>query len=1037
MPERSLQPNRLADVLFERVRLRVRRLRLAWGCVLALGVSAAGILFLDGLNRLHPWREVWAFWGVTLVLGLGLIVLVRHGLTALLRGPSVRDLALEVERVRPEFMDSLICAVELEARPEESLNALEGALLRDVRDKFRNGADVTEVFQERLRLRPILLAGMGVAVCLVLALHSPVWAKAWFYAGDLRRGAGSGLTIHGPDESVPVHSDARLEVLVHRWEREAEIEYADAEGRHRYRMNSADADQFFFTFYDLTSPVRYRILTPSLASPWQRIDIYSPPWFEDVKMSITPPEYTGLEPTSTTEFCDVSALVGSRFRIAIRTQPGVRAYLRTRESTREFEIGADGAGDIRFVVTQDETFSVRLVDSAGHETLGPAVVLTSRPDLPPVVDIVRPRKDMQVGVEEKVSLEARAGDDFGLREVVLLYSISGAPRRSVTLASPTERVLDQVVHHGFDIREMGLKAGDVISYVVEAKDNREPEPQTARSEVYFIVVRPKVDAKEQDGQQGKQMKIDLGAVIAESKRLIRFSWDALSLAAEEQSAAVKELGRGLRDLRIEVRKIFNRIESVSGGLIAPPIPELFKTVDRELNEALALTDKDLAEESLAPQERALTALVRLENELLKNAMKGKGKGESEKKTSREKKEKERAKRQSGADALRALKNALRKARDLAARQDRLNRAMERTPAVSPEAARGLEQKQNNIRGDTEDLAKSLGELAPARGAAGQMTGAAGEMKRGEQRLKRNDVETAGRHGKRAANLLNAALSDLQDAVRNAAAKRIEGLAAAAGELADEQRQAAEVSRDLEAKKQVDEATRKAAETEQRTINERAENLRRALENTSDELGEQFPEAIEALNQAARTFDRQGGKRNMARAANALLYGKFGRARPAQTNAANDLRRFSRELAKAVGKLPAMSREELLEAMQRMRQRAGETTEAMQQDGKDAMGRLQNIRDKAADDLDRLARTLSDRSLRELADGMQLPMGEGNPSEAGANMLRMFQAAVAVLERHLLVGEVRRKLTLSRRQSVPPEKYRRLVEQYFRELSRDQ
>jgi len=42
----------------------------------------------------------------------------------------------------------------------------------------------------------------------------------------------------------------------------------------------------------------------------------------------------------------------------------------------------------------------------------------------------------------------------------------------------------------------------------------------------------------------------------------------------------------------------------------------------------------------------------------------------------------------------------------------------------------------------------------------------------------------------------------------------------------------------------------------------------------------------------------------------------------------------------------------------------------------------------------------------------------------------------VLEKHLILTEMNRKLKLSRQTSEPPEKYRRMVQQYFKDLSQE-
>ena len=58
-----------------------------------------------------------------------------------------------------------------------------------------------------------------------------------------------------------------------------------------------------------------------------------------------------------------------------------------------------------------------------------------------------------------------------------------------------------------------------------------------------------------------------------------------------------------------------------------------------------------------------------------------------------------------------------------------------------------------------------------------------------------------------------------------------------------------------------------------------------------------------------------------------------------------------------------------------------------------------------------------------------------PSEAGQVILGNLQKAAGVLAEHLQRLTMERKRDLARSRLAPPLKYRRLVEDYFRQMSR--
>ena len=1025
---------------FEPVRRRLRSVRLAGGCIAALGLFAAVVLLADGIERLHSLRESWVLGGVALAAGLALLVLVRVGVLALLRGPAAHDLALDVERSRPELMDSLVCAVELQERTGTEPNVLERALLEQVRARLESSAPLGEVFREALRWRRLLVPAAVFAACMALALHSRAWQKASARLGDLRRGENTGLILKAPTEPVPEHTDVRLDAEVRRWEADASIEVVDAEGRHRFPMNRGDGDRFFFTFYDVTQALRYRVVTPSLASAWQRLTTYRPPSFEEVALRIEPPAYTGREVQVLDGFRDLQAVVGSRVHVHVRTQPGVTARWQGEEgAAAAFTSAPDGVATHEFTVERDGIFHVVLRSPQGWEAQGPDVRLIAQPDLPPVVSLLKPGRDAQAGKEDTVALEARAGDDFGLRRLVLTYSVSGAERQSVPLfTAGSERVLDQTVEHDLDLKALKVEPGDVITYTVSATDNREPVAQEARTEICFIVVRPPRDSKDQEGKEGQEMKLDISGLIAESKRLIRLTWDVLGLPELERARPAEDLHRDLGVLRLEIRKMFTKVMEQAGGMaVSGGLPELFGAAEREVAEAVRLAEGLQLEAAGTPQERALAALTRIENELLKNAAKSQGKGKGDPSESKPAKPPPSAETQrSQEQMMQALRDAKRQAQELAERQARLNQEMQRSPTLSPEAAQGLATKQRDLEKDTAGVAQGLESLPPAQSAAATLSAGAREMNQGAARLDQADAGTAERHGRRAGGLLDAAIKDLDDALRKAASDRIQALSKAAAQMSEAQRGAAEKSRELAAQAPADEAALGQAEKTQRELKQSADELRQAVSKAATEFEETYPDASQALGEAVQNANRQGLERTMSRAANALLYRKPDKAVKPQTDAANQLLEFARGLETAGSKLPALSREELLEALQALQQQAQEAAAGMQQPGPQGRQRLQTAQEQAAQTLDPVAAALRDQALQEVAEQMGAGLGEGSPSEVGAETLRLFRAAIGILERHVTAAEVRRRLDLSRKTALPPEKYRRQVEQYFRDLGRE-
>ncbi len=1023
------------------VRRAVRRYRLGLACVSACAIVVLAGAFLDGIDRLTPLREGWTFVVLTVALGLGLFVLLLQWVRALTRGPTPPAVALAVEQERPEFMDSLVCAVEVARKPPGDRRLLERLLLARVDERIGDGAVIREVFRRHLPHGRLLVLALCFGVGGGVLLRSPPVRKAYYHFRDLQRGRPTGIVLSLPDGPVAERSDVRIDARVTRWEPRASIVYEDGEGMHRFPMNQAPGNAAHFTFYDVRAPIRFKVVTPSLTTKWQRISTYRPPRFEEIEMAVRAPAYTRREPLVYPEFKDCATVEGGTLSLTIKSAPEVTATFRTASTSAPFRRSAAGRLVHTRRVDEDLSFQVDLRTPEGWTASGPPTTVRADPDLPPAIGVVRPRRDLQLKRTQTASSEVRATDDFGISEIRVAFSISGGPRREAVLFTrkgQEEPTLDESAIQDWDLGSLAVKEGDVISYLFTALDNREPERQMCRSDVQFIIVRPDLDQQEMDGEGRKQeKKLDVGPLIAELKRLIRYTWDLLGAPSPEQVDMRGQLSRDLKDLRLEVRKIFNQIAAASGG-DGGPLGQLLEDADLEIEEAISLVAKELAEESLPPQERALAKLVALENELLKNAVKSKkGEGGDQGEEGKKKEEQEEAgKKSDRQQKLNALKKALDRVRQLSQQQDRLNQTVRKEQGSGGgELGKALAEKQEDIRERTTDLEKELARLAEAARSARELNSAAREMRQGGKALARDRLKAGEQHGMRAHRLLQAAAQSLQDAYRQAAANDIARLAAAAQQLADAQQQAARETKQFAQKPPPAQQLKRSRERQEQ-LRTQTDRLRNAGEQTAGELEDTYPEAAKALAQAAAGMRKDGISRTMKRAANALLYKRFDRARKEQTDAANRLQNLAGHLQDSSKYLPAVSREELLAAMQELRQRSRRAQEAMAGDEKQGTEKLEKLRERTVRDLDGLAAALQDPRMQSVADDMSMPLAGANLADNGRQLVGMFQAALRVLEKHLLASEMKRRVELSRETSEPPEKYRRLVERYFRELSRE-
>ena len=182
------------------------------------------------------------------------------------------------------------------------------------------------------------------------------------------------------------------------------------------------------------------------------------------------------------------------------------------------------------------------------------------PDEPPVVEITEPAKDLQLESGASLLIEVFSSDDHGIADVRINISHAGEKEEETIFVDPVEK--EKRISYILDLSERALAIGDVITYLALAMDNKEPEGQIARSEIYFIeILPPEGNSTESDAEMnGEQKEIPVRDFINKTKKIIRSTYDALledSLKKEKLGLAIAMDALGLKN---EMTKVFDEFE---------------------------------------------------------------------------------------------------------------------------------------------------------------------------------------------------------------------------------------------------------------------------------------------------------------------------------------------------------------------------------------------------------------------------------------------------------------------------------------------
>ena len=1028
-------------------RLLLSRLTLWVGlCLVGAGVALS---LIQAFDKLFILRETTAFFlyatalliaGITVLAGFSR--LVKHKAT-------LADLANQVEEKHPELMDGLNAAVEVTSIPESKRSVIERLLVEEV-SKSTEKIDFEKV------VIPRYLDFYGTAILWLGAIALLVWAqffdasKKFRYAlGDWMRGEFTGFYLMPEALEVAREQDFTVGVIPRRWDNQLTIEFLEDGALVRYPMNPVGENRAEFQFYDVEQDFQFRVKSHALTSPWYTVLAYDPPEIDRFDLQIFPPGYSGYQPETRSRLEDLEILQGTRLAFEIYGQN--LADLAVEFDEEPLTLQRDDAGVFAFGIRPEESSSLRFVmhNNTGHRAHTPAVQLKVWPDEKPVVEWIDPGKDITVSPEDVIPLELFVADDFGLEAVILNLSISGTRQKSIALHQGDGQrqpgAIEMNLFESLDLYGLDAMDGDVISYSATAMDNKAPEPNIVRSEVFFIEVRVNKEPIELEGMdlEGETETVDVRALVIELKRIIRDTYAAMGLPVEDRIFANQEIGADLASLR-------NVIETVMVGA-APLLTQqnqdhlmefLIRARDA-METAETMINNNATALAIAPEEQALAELVSFEAELSRNRTTNSQPQDSSEEDSEDRNpppptSDQQDQPQGAQPNFSELPELLDEIHALADGQGELNEAIDRAVRrrAPPDDLDALADEQTRLAADAIEMRDKMESMMPGDPSARAVDGASEEMGLGAGQLKDERPGLARGSGERAKELLMGAATLLEQTINQVAAQMMENLADRGHQLAARQQQAAGQS-GRAAQGELNEPEEDALKGQQQAINRDYEDWQETLDQVANQLREQFPEASSELDSLSERAEDENIEGQMSRAENALHYERFGRAEPIQEELAEVLEGLAQGIEGVAGEMPQLADAALRKALEDI-QRAREDLQAMREEAgnPENRGNLRALRGEISGLLSDLASRMEDGALEELSG--ELHDLEGDPSWSGtvrSTDAILGKAGQIVLE-HLRSSIRDLQLEMLRQSSDPPEQYRAQVEKYFERLAEE-
>jgi hypothetical protein len=473
---------------------------------LAVGVEMLALaMFMDWWLDLPRWIRALMLLGQAAILGL---ILWRMMLIPIIRQPSDDELALMVEKARPEFKSRLIASVQL-ARPG-ALGSNDSASMVDAMIEQTEAVaapqDFTKIIStERLQRVAVLAATMlllglagffyGRAVTFdllkrVFLSNTPVPRKTRVFVIEAEKivGRGDDVRLEAFVQGI-VPATGKL-IVRHRSRREQQ---------YSLEQDREIKEKFGRTLENVQDTFTYQIRLNDGLSGWHQVQTVPRPTVATIVCNQEFPAYTGLKPVRRS-LGDLSLLAGSTLKVqATATKELQSAAIRLSGVEGEFPmaLSSNSVGG-QFTVPPKglNGFSIYMVDTGGMESRDSAVYRVEIiPDKVPVVRLTYPeRKEELVTRQALVIIGMDVSDDFKISKLRLRY-------KADTLDNGAERTMDlelggeqpQKLRRRFEWRLSDFKPllpeGTRIEYWVEAEDNNNATgPGIGSSERQYLKV---------------------------------------------------------------------------------------------------------------------------------------------------------------------------------------------------------------------------------------------------------------------------------------------------------------------------------------------------------------------------------------------------------------------------------------------------------------------------------------------------------------------------------------------------------------------
>ena len=979
----------------EEVREALRRARLLrhLAAALFIGLLVRGGIWLAAMQG-HAVSRQTDRWSLLAIIAIGLIAYLKGRRNLW----SDREIARLIEQRHPVLDSLLLTAIEHEPQADEPVNFLHERLIDHAlaRSATQNWPVTVADAPYRRALTAAWIAAIAFfATEVALRLQKPDAAaritqqepkapnttsaafKATLTPGDTEVERNARLVIEAQFEGA-VPADATLV-----------LSEPDGKERERQPMRlTVDGQVYGGLLAKVTQDTLYHVEFAGQKTAQHRITVFDYPALVRSDVIVTPPDYTKLPAKETKNTRTVTALEGSKIAWKIQVNkplipspptppaaaiasdpfakaapttsaaprvvlPGQSSHLTAAELFGEDKTvipltpSADDPTRLEGVITavKSQKYRLHLVDEKERANQNPPwFTVTVQSNGLAKIEVVFPKRDIQVSSIQELPVEARVSDDLSVLKSGVVFSIQGNSKEIAFTHAPTAPMKKQEVKAQLALENEKAQPRQLVSYHFWAEDTGpKGEIRRSMSDMFFADVRHFEDifreAEAPPSESGKpQKKAQSDKLLELQKQVVNATWRIIrdTNAGKVMEAAAPDVRVVHESQGMALEQTKQAMEEVEDAEMKQALTEAWKSMKDALdplNQAAEEKKRSPLNQALSFEQSALEWLHRAQsrehqvmrqnqpqmaasgsesqkqNQLMDLEMKQQEQRYEEEKAATEE---QTAEQQENLQVLNRLKELARRQEALAEKMKELqnqlaNAKTEQEKQEIENQLKRLQEEQEKLLSDLDQLKERMEKPENAQNMAEakeQLEQTREKVSEAAEQLKNEQLADATNSATRAQRELEKMQEDFRQKTSKKFAEEVKQIRQQAQQAADAQKKISEAIENQKAPSPEDanDLSRSLENAAQaRQIAEQQEKVEKLLNNMR-QLSEQAEQSEPLLHQklydAVRKAQTAGLEENLQETRDQLRYGTQAEAKEADRKAANAVEELQKGVEKA-------------------------------------------------------------------------------------------------------------------------------------------